>query len=321
MQAGNMMQRGFTLMEMVVTIAVLSIVSVSIGMFILPAVTAQKDLERRAALVDAAENALHRMARDIRLSVPNSLRINNTIVGGSGFALELVPTADGARYCITGTADCSTVPGNNVLTIAAGDNAFDILGCFRNTTFTAATTGYRFVINNTGSLIYTATTNNAVITLAATTYTVTVGAPTPTGACGSLSGTANSFWRHRVTLSAAHTFPTASPRHRVYVVEHAASPVSYICNFTNGTLTRFAGYKDTTVVPARLSTVVQPTNVGAAPLNSVTGRVIASNVSSCSINSDVSKVQGTMVLTLTLSLTDSGETVQLVEQVHIDNSL
>ena len=47
------------------------------------------------------------MARDVRISLPNSLRVISS--GGTSFALEMVPTFDGGRYCIDLTANCTTV--------------------------------------------------------------------------------------------------------------------------------------------------------------------------------------------------------------------
>jgi len=43
--------RGFSLIEMVITIVVLGIIAVAAGAFLFPAFNAQQGLERRAALV------------------------------------------------------------------------------------------------------------------------------------------------------------------------------------------------------------------------------------------------------------------------------
>jgi len=315
--------RGFTLIEAIVVIAVLGIVSVSFGIFILPAIKAQQDVARRAELVDAAEGALRRMARDVRIAVPNSVRLTNTISGGSGFALEMIPTVDGARYCTAGTADCD-IAGANVLTINAADTIFDVLGCFRDTAFLAASGGnaYRMVVDNSDTSIYTATGAAAVLTPVVTvSLTLFPGTSATTPACGQASLTANSFNRHRVTLGVAHTFPTGSPRQRVFVVQDAVVPVTYICNQTAGTLIRYAGYKN----GLAYSTAAQPTDPVAAPLNAATGREVTRNVTACSATGSetvgsTGTIEGSAVLTINLTLAQSGETVQLMKQVQLDNT-
>lgn len=315
---------GFTLVEIIVAIVVLGIVSVSFGVFILPAITAHQDMQRRAALVDAAESALRRMTRDIRISLPNSVRTTNVIAGGTGFAIEMIPTADGARYCTAGTADCD-IAGANILSIGSADSVFDVLGCFRNAAFIAAsgTNAYRLVVDNTESVgvllngIYVATGASAVINpVGNVTLSIFPGTGATPTVCGSASATANSFNRHRITLAAAHTFPTASPRQRVFVIEDAAVPVTYICNATAGTLTRYAGYKD----GVAYSTSSQPTSPAAAPLSATTGRLVAANISACSATTDEVTVQSSAVVTLTLGLSNAGNIVELVKQVQLDNS-
>lgn len=290
--------QGFSLVEMVITIVVLGIIAVTAGAFILPAVNAHRDLQRRAALVEAAESAIRRMSRDIRLSVPNSVRVTNALAVGNGFAIELIPTADGGRYCTAGTADCDAT---GALAIGAADSVFDILGFFHNAAFIAASGGnaYRLVAGSTDSNLYTATGATAVITPAGTiTLSVNAG-------------------RHRVTLGAAHNFPTASPRQRVFVVEDAAAPVTYLCNFSAGTLTRYAGYKNGA---AYSSSPNQPTDPAVLTGFGATGRLVADNVSNCSVTSIEANVQTSGVVTLSLTLSNSGETVQLLNQVQLDNS-
>jgi MSHA biogenesis protein MshO len=289
MQAALNRSAGFTLFEMVFAIVILAVIGATLGMFIVPAVNAHQAMQKRAALVDSAELALRRMARDIRLALPNSLRVTNA----GGFTLEMIPTVDGGRYC-NGDADC-----NDSLTIGAADGVFDILGCFRNSAFTASPgSGYRLVVGDSTGAVYTGGT---VITPGGTTVALSIwpgtGA-TPT-VCGSASATANSYNRHRVTLSAAQTFPNSSPRQRVFVVK---TPVAYICSTAAGTLMRYDGYA-----------------IGALP-TTVTGALVTDKVSACSVSSTTGDVQTKGLVTLTLSLTNAGETVTLMHQAQLDNS-
>lgn len=309
--------RGFSLVEMVITIVLLGIIAVAAGTFLLPMFNARQGMERRAALVESAESAIRRVSRDIRIAVPNSVRVTNVLAVGSGFAIELIPTADGVRYCTVGTADCS-----GTLDIGVPQAVFDALGCYRNAAFIAAsgTSAYRLVVGNTGSEVYTATGTPAVVSPVGTNLTLSIfpgtGA-TPT-VCGSDSATANSSNRHRTTLSLAHTFPATSPRQRIFAIEDAVAPVTYICNVSPGagTLTRYAGYKS----GAAYSTAGQPTDPAAAPLSGATPRLVASNVSVCNVTTTSLDIQARGLATLTLVLSNAGETVQLISQVQLDNS-
>jgi|1185.fasta_scaffold07729_3 MSHA biogenesis protein MshO len=281
--------RGFTLMETVLVIVVLGIVGVSLGMFILPAVNSQQAMENRAALVDSAETALRRMARDIRVALPNSLRVTNA----GGFTLEMIPTVDGGRYC-NGDADC-----NNSLTIGAADTVFDILGCFRNGTFTAAPgSPYRLVIGDSSGSAYAGA---AVITPTSTSIALSIwpGTGATPAVCGSASATANSYNRHRVTLSAAQTFPSASPRRRVFVVSTA---VAYVCSTAGQTLTRYSGYA-----------------IGALPTTG-TAALVTDKVTACSVTSTTGQVQATGLVTLRVTLATASESVTLMHQAQLDNS-
>ena len=308
--------RGFTMIELLVSMAVLGIVSVAIVGFIVPAINAQRDVERRAALVDATEAVLRRLSRDIRVALPSSLRITNT---GSGFAIELVPTIDGARYCTAAVANCAT---GNVLTIAAADGIFDVLGCFRHSFVTGvATNAFRLVIGNAAGAVYTATTSASVMTpVQNITPSLFPNTPAGTAVCGNASSTANSYNRHRLTLTANQTFPTASTRQRLFVVQNVDAPVSYICDTTAGTLTRYAGYR---TAAGSFSNAGQPTT--AATLLAMTTPptstgIVASNVSACSVTSTEVQVQNNSVVTLSVALSSSGDTVSLMNQVQLDNS-
>src|SRR5271165_7003513 len=87
--------RGFTLIELVITIAVGSVVVAFMALFIVMPMNAYSTQTQQAGLVDAADSALRFMARDLRSALPNSVRVTS---GGTVTALELLATADGARY-------------------------------------------------------------------------------------------------------------------------------------------------------------------------------------------------------------------------------
>jgi MSHA biogenesis protein MshO len=294
--------RGATLIELVITIVLLGVVSVTIGAFLVPTFTANRAMERRAGLVDAAENSLRRMARDIRIALPNSVRISTT---ATTFAVEMIPTVDGGKYCTAGLANCNTVGANAILTIGAADTNFETLSCFRNTAFVTAaapvggSNAYRLVI---GDLDGSAYAGAGVITTGNIRVTVQ-----PAGTCGAATS------RHRVTITGGHNFPNSSVQERFYVVQVAAAPVSYLCDSAAGTLRRFSGYA---------LQAGQPTDPNAGPLNAATSIAqITGNVSRCGVLGDTNSVRTTGIVALQLGVAADNEAIELLHQVQLDNSL
>lgn len=106
-------QRGFTLVEAVIVIVITGILGAIVATFLRLPVQNYQDSAGRAELTDVADSAVRRITRDLRLALPNSLRLR----GGS---LEFIPTKTGGRY------------------LAADDGPGDILD-FSNTTDTSFT--------------------------------------------------------------------------------------------------------------------------------------------------------------------------------------
>lgn len=291
------------MIELIVVIVVGGVIAGVFALYLTRPMQGYQDLNRRAALVEAGEGALRRMARDIRIALPNSIRVTNNPGGVPGFALELIPTVDGARYCALGLTNCAGA--NQELDFTAADADFDVLGCFRNPAFIAAatggSTGYRLVINNLGNEVYTGAGSPAVITPAGAFLTLSVN-PGP-GGCPAGGN-------HHLRFAPGHQFFSPSPRQRVFVVPDTGT-VTYFCDAAQGTLRRYAGYAITDP---------QPVSPAAAPLSTVTGALAADRVSACSVTTTADQVRQTGLVTLDLALSSQGETIRLLHQVQLDNS-
>jgi MSHA biogenesis protein MshO len=293
--------RGFTLVELIIVIAVAGIVAGMVAVFVLRPVQGYVDLSRRATLVDAAESALRRMARDIRIALPNSVRVTDL---APGFALELLPTLDGARYATAEITDpaCENLTGFDP---AAADAEFDILGTFTEIAVGAAPSSHRLVINNrgtTGNNVYEdagSGTPPLVITPVGTSITIRLNS-VAVGGCP-----ANN--KHHITLSPAHQFKSESPRDRLFVV---TTPVSYLCNpaTTGGTLKRYEGY------------AIQATQPATEAAIGVAGALVADRLSACSVDTNTTSVLDRGLVTITLTLEEQGEKIRLIHQAHLDNS-
>lgn len=277
---------------MVIVIVLLGIVGSIVAVFLVRPVEGYRDLARRAALVEAAESALRRMQRDIRTALPNSVRRINT---ASGFALEMIPVLDGARY--------STAGGNDGLDLNY-DDQFDVQHCFRNPA-TKTTPGIRLVINNQGTGTFNvyndaslpAGAANSIIT-AATGMTISI-----------TSATCPASGFDHVTLTPAHDFrDTHSPNRRVYVVTTA---LSYLCDTAAGTLTRYYGYA---------ITATQPTTAADFTALNASSAPVADRITACSVTTTTDDVRNRALATLTLTLAEEGEQVRLVQQAQMDNT-
>lgn len=117
---------------------------------------------------------------------------------------------------------------------------------------------------------------------------------------GNNSTTFTSVAPPTVTI-AAKRFPFASPGRRFHVVQY---PVTYACNPVSGELRRYWNYP---------IAAAQPT-----PPATANDAVLARNVTACGFTYNT-VTQRSGVVSMSLSLSQSGESVNLFQQVHVIN--
>ena len=86
-------RNGFTLVELIVVIVVLSIVSVLGAQMIVTATDSYARTESRSKLVQTGRQAIERMTRQLRLALPNALRVSP-----SANCIEFMQVVAGAHY-------------------------------------------------------------------------------------------------------------------------------------------------------------------------------------------------------------------------------
>jgi MSHA biogenesis protein MshO len=201
---------GFTLVEVVMVITITGLLAAVVARFIVSPVQAYLATAARATLVDQADLTLRRIGRDLRIALPNSVRVSP-----SGLSLELIPTSGGARFA---------TEGSGALQAGVLDSSFDVLG---PPITLAASQNLVFYNLGTGVIGSDAYAANASASQQADS-----NRRTSTNAAGSAS---------TITLSTLAALPVAavSPPYRVVAVD---SPVSYRCDLGAGTLVRHQDY-------------------------------------------------------------------------------
>jgi MSHA biogenesis protein MshO len=282
---------------MIVAMVLVSIIVAATAYFAFP-VRQAADVSVRAQLSDAADSALQRIARDVRLALPNSVR-----TACSGLCVEFIPVRTAGRY--RGEASGAGC-------VAAGDTggsdelAFDIaVSCFKsigsvpnpatiNVAGPLASNDF-LVLNNYGAGF----AGQDAYATAGTLNRATISGAVEQGGV-----------RERINFVAPVTFGSMtfnrtlhdSPGRRFYVV---TTPVTFECDTVNRTLKRWSGYA-----------------YGAAYTNG-TGLLLSSNVTGCAFDyTSLGSQIGLLTLRLTLSKNVSSgqaETVSLYHSIHVSN--
>lgn len=281
--------RGFTLIEAVIVIVVIGIIAAIVALFIRLPVQSYVDNAARAELVDIADSALRRMAREVRISLPNSVRIASD--GAGGQFIEMLETSIGGRYL--SDDDIGAGSGSPLSFSDSTKRTFTVIGALPT-----LADGSQMI--NAGQFIVVYNLFQDTVNTQSNAY-----AGTNRAQIASLNTGANT-----ITLTTnpfASSLP--SPVNRFQVVTGA---VSYHCNPATGQIVRFANYS--------ITLAQRTTDSG---FTDGTRSILATNVTACNFSSASAAGTHTAVLTMSLSLrgtsTNSG-TVSLQQDVHVDNT-
>jgi MSHA biogenesis protein MshO len=284
---------GFSLLEAITVIIITGIIVAAVAVFMQRPVQGYFSSTTRAAMADTADTALRRIGRDVRLALPNTVRVS-----GSGLFLEFIPVKTGGRYqqndaCFSSGCGSLSTLGDMLsgAQITTGSDLVAIYNQYNNSGADCAPT--------TPGL-YSAYCGQGLATLASAS-----GAGTTSNTLGFAAGT--------VFLP-----PGGSPTRRVFII--SASPVTYTCDAATNTLWRISGY---------IRQAAQPISLVLGVLSGATSKVpLATNVSCPAIGAGVpprfSYSSGASerysLLSAWITLQNSGETIDLLHQIHVDNT-
>jgi len=285
--------RGFSLIEAIAAMVITGIIVGMVAIFIQRPVEGYFSSTNRSAMADAADTALRRIGRDVRLALPNTVR-----VAGSGLFLEFIPIRTGGRYqqndaCFSsGCAGLSTF--GDMLSNVQVTTGSDLVAIYNQ-------------YNNSGADCAPATAGlySAYCGQGVATLTSAAGAGTTVNTLG--------------FASTVFLPPGGSPSRRVFII--AASPATYACDAATNTLWRISGYT---------RQAAQPISLAAAPLSTATSKVpLATNVTCPAIvagsvpprfSYSAGASERYSLLSAWITLQKSGETVNLLHQIHVDNT-
>jgi MSHA biogenesis protein MshO len=302
---------GFTLVEAVMTIVIIGIIGAIVAVFIRAPILGYRDTVDRAELTDQADLALRRMARDIRLALPNSVRVTSSTGASPNDFLELLLTRSGARYL---TPDDGVDTGK---TLSFDDpNKRDFLALAPPRTFDGVRVGDYVVVYNLGPGIAPADAYslNAATGTGGNIARIAGLNPSETASAKTVIDTDLGAPVRTVTLAgnpfAQQTVGMASPQQRFQVISGAVS--FYCAKNTDGRLALFRAWD----YPITLNQTV-PTGGKRA--------LVATGLSTCDNIFDYTSAaaQRTGLVRIALSLTGRTEapaTIRLVHQVHVDNT-
>ncbi|MBZ2207520.1 type II secretion system protein [Massilia soli] len=271
---------GFTLIEAVMVIVIIGVLGAVVAVFIRMPIQGYRDSVQRAELTDTADLALRRMARDLRLALPNSIVVTNET------AISFFMTKAGGRYL---TPD-DDLTGQPVLDFVNPANlTFTMVGHQPNAK-NAIVKGDYVVVYNLGidQADAYAGSNRA-----------TVESLTTIDAAKGLYQIAlddNPFARQNPSMP--------SPGARFHVV---GAPVTYSCDLVARTLSRQSNYG---IVKGKPTAGLFPSNLLAKNVTSC----------KFDYSTDANSRGALVSLTLTLASPDDGERIKLVHQVHVDNT-
>ena len=271
---------GFTLIELVMVVSITGLVAVAASRFIASPVQGYMDLQRRAAVTDLAQTAQARLARELRLAVPNSVRVS-----AGGGTVEFLRIRTAGRYRSQG-------PGA-ALDFSAASGSFDVAGGLADAAVVQALPG--------------AGVGDCVSGAADCLVVYNTGQPGAGAWAGDTLAAVTAVSAGSVGFARDTPLPWASPAQRFYISD---GPVAFVC--AGSTVLRYSGHA-INAVQAAVDSAAELAAAGGV------GHRLAGDVSGCGFSYQPGTSTRSGLLSARLTLSRDGESVTLLQQVAVGN--
>lgn len=302
--------RGFSLVELIMVLVIAGVLAGGVALFIKNPLDGYFAAARRAEMTDVADTAVRRLARDVHLALPNSVR---NPVDGSALCVEYIPTKIGGRYRMA-----SGAAGDDILDFTAVDDQFDML--WLNSALPAnnrIAAGDVVAVYNDGSGKADCTGSFATGDAGGNAYCGYNAIQVAGVVENAIPQTSTISFVDAVTASPFNRkqLPSESPSYRFQVIPANEHVVAYACS--GGALYRYS---------RKLTGVrTQPADC-AAMTTGATAAKLADNVNmaTCSLKYEPpgsgTGLSRFGMLSISLQITVGDESVSLYHQIHVDNT-
>ncbi len=273
---------GFTLIELVVVMTIVGLIASAAAMLVARVAAQQQGQRERLRLAQSADAALARVADELQVALPNSVRVSSN---ADGVWIEWAPVLDGGRYR-TATDTVAAAPGDPLDLEDPNDAGFDVIG-------------YPLALLPNGSQL----------------VVQSLGTPEADAYAGNnrRAGLARSPGGDHLTFTATGALPNSTGSARFFIVD---TPVTVACQPDAGggssSLWRYSGYGWRSA---------QPATAGNAAWSGATRALLLSGLGSCEASYSVALANiGLLNLRLGLGTAGSGSASMYLQQIAIDNT-
>lgn len=280
-------QSGFTLVEIIVVIAIMGIIGGLSALIIGRSLDAYAALERREKLQTSIRLAVERISREVRKSLPNSICVHDmtSCVSTAEDRFYFIPVKDSGRYQDRpGSYPASGGILRDRLPVAPlSRDRFDVLSTDGNNRLDIASNDWIVVYNLNNIDVYNGTNNVRNQVNAIVQKDINNTAPTADDI-------------DQIQFSGNQSFANHSPSRRFHIIE-------------NNNVTLF--YLNGTDLFRATSSFAAPNTPASTP------RLLMENVQSCTFTYTPGSPQRAGLLKIDITVSSQGEQVQVIHNAHI----
>ena len=282
-------QSGFTLVEIIIVIAIMGIIGGLSTMIIGRSLDSYAALERREKLQTSVRLAVERISRELRHSLPHSICVNNggACITTAGNRFYFVPVQDSGRYQDKPGVYYPGQARSRLSVAPLSSDRFDVLSTNAANRLTAAQNDFVVVYNINNTDIY-----NAVNTVRRPISAVIQKDIHNDG----LAATDID----QIQFAAVQSFGNHSPTRRFHIIDDQQQVTLFYLNGTNL-------FRDTTIF-------TNPNTPTGTP------RLLMQNVQACTFTYTPGTQTRAGLLRINITLALQGEQIQVIHDAHVYNT-